>query len=359
MTGPPRLTEIELSLFGPGFGESVVIHIGGGKWIIVDSCVQRGLSEPTPLAYLRSLGVSLSKDVVLVVASHWHDDHIRGLYKILEECSSARFACSSAMVSKQFVMLGQVYASSSLEESGVNEFQRIHSLLEKFDTIAVRALANRKLWEGTKVATGLPFDATLYSLSPSDEVVLACEKELAAFVSTQGNQRRVPAPRPNHLAVVLQLIIGKESILLGSDLENHPRHGWQVIVGDKLRSQMQSSAFKVAHHGSVSGHHDQVWQLMLDKNPYAFLTPLNTGTKLPSLQDIQRIRKLTNKAYITADPDARVTKRPQPKEVERTLKEAGIEIRPTFTSQGQIRFRFISDSPASRNVSLFHGARTL
>jgi hypothetical protein len=34
----PRIGECELSLFGSGVGECIVIHLGNGDWVIVDSC---------------------------------------------------------------------------------------------------------------------------------------------------------------------------------------------------------------------------------------------------------------------------------------------------------------------------------
>ena len=35
---PPRDDEFELTLLGPGYGESIVMHVGDGAWVLVDSC---------------------------------------------------------------------------------------------------------------------------------------------------------------------------------------------------------------------------------------------------------------------------------------------------------------------------------
>ena len=35
---PPASDVFEVSIFGPGKGESIVVHIGNGRWIVVDSC---------------------------------------------------------------------------------------------------------------------------------------------------------------------------------------------------------------------------------------------------------------------------------------------------------------------------------
>ena len=92
LTTKPEYDEFELSLFGPGVGECIVIHLGAGEWIIVDSC--KGERDPAAIEYLKSLKVSLEHEVKLVVATHWHNDHIRGLDTILSKCPVASFFAS-------------------------------------------------------------------------------------------------------------------------------------------------------------------------------------------------------------------------------------------------------------------------
>src|SRR5438067_455186 len=38
-TEPPDSSELELSVFGPGRGECLVVHLGAGEWMVVDSCL--------------------------------------------------------------------------------------------------------------------------------------------------------------------------------------------------------------------------------------------------------------------------------------------------------------------------------
>src|SRR5258708_6538741 len=92
-TSPPLADELELSLFGPGKGECVVVHLGYGDWMVVDSCMGDGGKSAIALDYLGLMGVDVTRNLKLVVVSHWHDDHIRGISKILATATSARFAC--------------------------------------------------------------------------------------------------------------------------------------------------------------------------------------------------------------------------------------------------------------------------
>src|SRR5262245_58961005 len=54
---PPASDEVEISLFGPGIGECSVVHLGGGQWMVVDSCIDRSTRRPVALEYLAEIGV--------------------------------------------------------------------------------------------------------------------------------------------------------------------------------------------------------------------------------------------------------------------------------------------------------------
>ncbi|HAS16681.1 MAG: hypothetical protein A2035_06355 [Nitrospirae bacterium GWA2_42_11] len=75
---PPKSDQIEVTLIGPGYGETILIHLGNNKWVVVDSCIDSRTSEPAALSYLQSIGINPETSVVLIIATHWHDDHVRG-----------------------------------------------------------------------------------------------------------------------------------------------------------------------------------------------------------------------------------------------------------------------------------------
>ena len=80
---PPKSDEVEVSIFGPGVGESLVLHIGSGEWVVVDSCMNGDRSSPAALEYLREIGVDPATQIKWVIATHWHDDHVEGISEIL------------------------------------------------------------------------------------------------------------------------------------------------------------------------------------------------------------------------------------------------------------------------------------
>ena len=35
----PEYSQVQMTVFGPGFGESVVVHLGSRNWTLIDSCL--------------------------------------------------------------------------------------------------------------------------------------------------------------------------------------------------------------------------------------------------------------------------------------------------------------------------------
>jgi hypothetical protein len=145
---------------------------------------------------------------------------------------------------------------------------------------------------------------------------------------TPTTKRRLPNPVPNDLSIATWIRIGDVQILLGADLEEHgvEGRGWTAVLASNTRPLGLASLFKIAHHGSVTGHHDGVWAEMLAESPIAVLTPWTLGaSQLPQRSDVDRINGLTANAYSTSRLRAAGVQLPS--EVRKTLEEGGIRIR--------------------------------
>lgn len=128
----PRDDEVEVSVLGPGYGECVVLHLTNDQWVIIDSCLETGSEQPSALKYLSLLNVDPAKDVRLVLATHYHDDHIAGIGAVFENCRAAQFACSMALNSADWVKLIEIYRSYLITGgSGVDEIRRVMRELRK------------------------------------------------------------------------------------------------------------------------------------------------------------------------------------------------------------------------------------
>ena len=327
---PPRSDEFEVTLFGPGYGESIVLHVGGGAWVIVDSCP--GADRlPSALAYLKRIGLDPAQSVHLIVATHWHDDHIRGIAKLVETCGKAAFCCASALCRKEFLAVVDALERRHLTVagSGVREIHRIFSWLKQTASEPTHAIANRRILVRNA--------CEIWSLSPDDEAFRDFLKSVGSQVSGAGQpKQRIPTLSPNEAAVALWVDAGNFSVLLGSDL---PRKGWRRILASGERPAGRASVFKVPHHGSEDAHEQEVWRRMLVPEPVAVLTPWRKGHgRLPLPRDVRRLRSCTADVYATAEsrPSRLSPGRPT---VKRTLRESGIELRQIPVSHGCIRLR--------------------
>ena len=153
--------------------------------------------------------------------------------------------------------------------------------------------------------------------------------------------------------VVLLVGFNNTSVLLGSDLENP---GWNVILNSPVRSQGRSAVFKVPHHGSRNADLPEVWENILEPEPYSILTPWRRGgNSLPKSDDVSRILLHTTRAYSTAR-NTRGQSRSRASAVEKTIRESGIQLNPIAFSTGTIRLRKRIDHDTSWNVELFGSA---
>ena len=67
----------------------------------VDSCGRE--DAPAALDYLENIGADPCRAVAMIVATHWHDDHIRGLAQMLHVCSNASFCCAGVLCNEEFL----------------------------------------------------------------------------------------------------------------------------------------------------------------------------------------------------------------------------------------------------------------
>ena len=369
----PAPNEFEISIFGPGYGEGIALHLGHNEWIVVDSCEDSETKEPASLKYLKQIGVDPASAVKLVVVSHWHDDHIRGIARILKECATAIFSCSPALNCRDFVALTQLYKNAPITmPAGVKEYGELMDVLlarPRRDgdlSTPIWAFPGRRLLETTYSDTesGTVLSAEVRSLSPSDYAIQKGYEDIGkAFQKAlEGRLERLVPFSPNHISVALWVQLGDFSVLLGSDLEEtrDPRLGWSAILSS-TKPTGTASVFKVPHHGSKTAHSHDVWANMVEgANPIALLTPFqNAGVSLPESKDRQRIRSYTNAAYITAtSTSGRQIRRP-PK-VERLYRQTAKPLARSGGPVGHIRFRVPHHMPMTAGVlQLFSGAALL
>lgn len=346
MHSPPQAYEFELTLFGNGYGECVLLHMCDNKWIIVDSCINPNTRRIAPVEYLESIGVNVSEQVEMFIVSHWHEDHIKGASLICQTCENAKIVLSQAMAQREFMRFINIVNQRPIYSYAGRSSDEIKKVL---DTVMQRKKSGE--YECKWASTDRPLysreigyngtEVSVVALSPSDHAITTSAIEIAKLVPKVNSKVRVSSNmNPNLFAVVLWLSLGNIQILLGSDLEEraHPRGAWSIIANNINRPKGLADVFKVPHHGSQNAHCNDVYDNMLADQHISVLTPFKHGkVSLPEATDVERLKKgKSSNIYMACKATTRNIKHDVV--VEKILKES-TKSRKTLNSFGSITLR--------------------
>ena len=336
----PQVDEIEVTVFGPGFGESIVVHLGNGEWMIVDSCVDRTAPNKliAPLYYLRQIGVAVEDAVKYIVASHWDDDHIQGMDDIVEACPNAKFICPASLPDEKFITFVEAISKGASATNGGNVkiIRRIVQILDSRKQAFCIATPGKKVNSSPDI----------FSWSPSD----FNNSEFFQYLARQ-HPKAVEAYRSaipedsNHTSIVITVDWSDTAVLLGADLEvsANPDSGWCAVISEvqHLNCTRKADLVKVPHHGSSTAHAEEMWSQLVNENPISVIAPFGRGPitgRPPKSDDIRRISKLSGKVFLTARH--LVTKTAQKNfSVIRSLREGNITFTSTKGPLGIVRHR--------------------
>ncbi|TNH37576.1 MBL fold metallo-hydrolase [Paracoccus haeundaensis] len=369
MTHPDQ-DKIQVIVFGPGFGECILIHIGDHGWIIIDSCLNDD-KEPAGLSYLSSIGVDVENNIKLIVATHWHDDHIKGLFKTLEVAKSANFAMSSAMSHQEFLafLIAHDRQPNMRIGRGGTEIIKCLRLMKSRGKVPKFVVQDRLIesWDIGKISHGKRVE--LLALSPSDAQLADTLADASKFLrdnSTENSAKNLPKKRissenKNNLSIAALLVVGDIGILFGADVEerNIENYGWKNIVTNRKDRAPSPFIFKVAHHGSQGAHLDQVWDDFLEAKPISIVTPWKLGGNfLPKAEDIQRIKERSSFAYITSS-EIIPLKRRYDREVLKDIQRSGVSLTSIQYKCGSVSITVNPDSGVVEETVLTNTAKLI
>lgn len=295
-----------------------MFHLGDGKWLVVDSCVYPDEKHSSAaVRYLDSIGAS-PQDVVLIVATHWHDDHVRGLAHLVNESPGAAVVCSAALKSEQFLaMLRPPAWRTSVFSSGTQEMREVLEVVaRRRQPVRFAGSAKRLLQGPSGQVTGV------WTLTPSDSDIRLGIDEFGALLPTPDDSDRIPMKRVDALqqndcsVVVLVELADGGSLLLGGDLEHRSAdaaRGWHAMISDGGRPRTTSELYKVAHHGSRTAHCEAAWGSACRRLPPNGFPPMlargktlcvvapwrRGGHFVPAESDLQRLRDHGGAVHVT------------------------------------------------------------
>ena len=145
------------------------MHVGAGKWIIINSCRLKRAEHSVPLQYLQDLGVDPAS-VEAIVASHWDDDHIGGFSELVRRCTRADVILSQAFGQKDFLAYARAFDLPSLQRAraGAREIYRTVKDCRAGGRALTYAAPCRRVIHKSSSDTAHRQCVDLWTLSPSD-----------------------------------------------------------------------------------------------------------------------------------------------------------------------------------------------
>jgi len=299
VTQVPSTAEAEISVFGRGTGESTVVHLGGGDWAVIDSFRSPEEREPVGLQYLTALGVDISRQVKILLATHWHWDHVDGFADAVKMCSQATVCISAAMHLKELCVYAGAAAADPKPTKAHKEFFEVMELLMKRGDHPKLSQEQLPLWQA--VVKGRQVE--LRALSPSSATVHDAVAQVAPALLRIVEGITFKNGRHNEVAVAVCLAAGSANALLASDLEKaaDDSRGWGAVVAARAPRAPQGTLVKVSHHGSESGQDDRIWENLLKPQPVGILTHFHGGSAhLPVHSQLDVLNERTGALFSTS-----------------------------------------------------------
>jgi len=325
---PPADDEIEVSVFGRGYGECLLISCSNREFVVVDSFLGETSNNPIALDYLDAIGVGASA-IKRIVLTHWHQDHITGISTILKNASQDSQLIMSPIIKQEklnsFLQIGIKENNPSTKE--FNEVLKfVHSNKDRILIPVPNRLISSYNENGIEI----------FALTPSDADLM--EYINAIIIPDENRKTSYAFPKDNQLSIVMLVKFGEDGVLLGSDLENkkNKNSSWLGLINNYEHKKNKPSLIKIPHHGSSNAHHERLWSEILMDKPLSVLTVFNRGdVELPKNEDVERIKNLSNELYIVGDSLKR--NRELEKEAKKSMSRVNIQIVPNRV--GLVRFR--------------------
>ncbi len=312
----PMADELEVTVLGCGYGESIVVHRGENDWFVIDSFIHKttrdgGVVERTSaaLAYLKSIDVGPAR-VGEVFLSHYHEDHAAG-FQFLAEATDATFHWPPLL--NRHGTGAERRPDRLLVEAVLDQLIEVD---ERRRRAGVSQLRDAKVALNQRRAD----IASKFWVHPSKPPIKGV-LEVLAPVATYLNHEFPGLTKPTRKAeknrnlssLVLQLTVDDVSMIFGADLENDVQLGW-AAVRDELDDRAKggdrrppASLVKIPHHGSRGAVHPRFYDLLVDPSAIAILTTQDHGTTSLPNDDAARLapRQVARVVNVESPPPRR------------------------------------------------------
>jgi len=306
----PQKGKLTLYVFGPGFGESQVVALPDGRWMVIDSCAHDQVN--LPLELLRHFD---AQAIDLLAITHPDLDHYRGLPELIAafEGRVKRLWRYPGFQTARDIILYLEREESSNKSFG--EMRRMHDAMLPL----MKSGRGREAVYDTRLLPE-PDDYRVYSIGPCPQEKTYEGEQLGKLFQrvSEGEkltneQKRWLMGEANRLSLAIVIWWGEIGILLGGDVESDdksPDRGWPGILAvmneDETLGLIEGLRIvKIPHHGSQGAFSERAWKHHASKGPVelAVATRFNRGSNPPPQPSgLDKLLPYAQKLALTSPP---------------------------------------------------------
>jgi len=321
---------IGIHVFGPGFGESIVIELPDRTVGVIDVC--RAGGRILPLQFLNSQSHRLVWDPLRFLAvTHPHRDHCLGvgaLRKVLSKGIDQLWLFNAIKEEVFFRNMSWITAAvrdgAGIDKALLGVDAEMANLNERIDEFTKDYKKNKvNFFDRIRyigMAPGSPFDLAcgrdtvrVWFLTPGDiernDYVARLGRPLEKYLSKESRGMVRSSADPNRASGSIMIEYGKTRLLFMADAEGPL---WNELANFLVRYQDRDGIFdqpfdfiKVAHHASNDdfkrdGFLEELYAKVCSSKTVGVLTPFDSGdVTLPHPDAVREIAKFTGRLYCT------------------------------------------------------------
>ncbi|MGO8671968.1 MAG: hypothetical protein ACLQVD_11455 [Capsulimonadaceae bacterium] len=300
----PNDNQLFVEVVGGGAkGETIILGLPNGTWGIVDcysGILAGAVGSNATVKRLRELKIQTLEFVAL---THPHDDHYRGMSRVLTAFPPKRFWQFGGLSA---LLLQYLQAQADADDpravkTSVDDLMATYRIVGSGaaqKTISFEYLTGVTLLLDTTVQAGnSDVRLTVHSIAPNGTVVRAYEEELVkCFDGDRVDSKKLNLDH-NQLSAAFIISFGETRLVLGGDVTEAT---WKPVLSNlhELGMPVHASYVKVSHHGSANGYCDNLWsELSKRRKPSAVVTPYKR--QLPELPALAHISEHAGEILVT------------------------------------------------------------
>ena len=304
------ISKFDIHVFGDGFGETIFLEFDNKNIGIIDFGYKDFLNWFDK--YVKNNNIQTIK---FIIWTHPHDDHSRYLINFLDYIiennicieNFFRFPYHKFKRISKILDYGQMALKEIVHISPYTYIEKTQpktllSLCEKLSQ-----MINRKIIKNNDlISLGkelfplniLKNNLSMHCIAPSNDDIDKYSDYIDEVIRKKENVEDLylSSEKHNLISTAISIVFGKFNIILGGDVENNT---WENIFKNnnyEKYTRNKISFLKAPHHGSNTAYSHNNWSIWGNNYTIA-ITPFNK-CKLPKIETIENMLRITNKIYI-------------------------------------------------------------